>query len=124
MRRAEMRQRPGDGLEIVQQAQLREPEALGEFHAPEPPIRAIGQHDFLAVDRPGNRQRGRARACAGLLEIARNRGVEVGGGIVMDHQDVLDRAGGVRDRKPALAAADVGEESGAHDRYPGLITLS
>jgi hypothetical protein len=42
----------------------------------------------------------------------------------MDHQDVLDRAGGVRDRKPALAAADVGEESGAHDRYPELITLS
>jgi hypothetical protein len=37
---------------------------------------------------------------------------------------VLDRAGGVRDRKPALAATDVGEESGAHDRYPELITLS
>jgi hypothetical protein len=36
----------------------------------------------------------------------------------MDHQDVLERAGGVRDRKPALAAADVGEEGGAHDRYP------
>ena len=37
LRRAEARQRPGDGLEIVQHAQLRKSEALGEFAAPEAP---------------------------------------------------------------------------------------
>ena len=115
--RAEVRQGPRDGFEIIQHAQLRKSEALSEFAAPKPPARAIGQHDFLAVDRTGNGQRCRARVRARLLKIACDRRIEVRDRIVLDDQYVLEIAGGIGQRKPALAAANIGDKGGVHSGY-------
>src|SRR5262249_12765931 len=115
LRRAEMRQGPGNGFEIIEHLQVGQTEPLGEFVAPEPPIRAIGQRDLLAIDRAGNGQRCRLRVCPSLLEVARDCRVQIGSRIVLHHQHPLDRAGRVGKRKPALTAADVAEERGAHE---------
>jgi len=108
------RQRPGDGLEIVQHAKLRKSKALGEFAAPEAPARPIGEPDLLAVDRASHGERRRARARSGLLEVARDRRIEVGDRVVFDHQDALGRPGRIGEREPALATADIGEKARTH----------
>ncbi len=118
LRRAEPRQRPGDGLEIVQHAKLRKSEALGEFAPPQAPAGPIGERDLLAVDRAGHGERRRGRVRAGLLEVARDRRVEVGDRVVLDHRHALGRASGIGERKPALAAADIGEKGRTHRGYP------
>src|SRR5262245_33906351 len=48
-------QRPGDGLEIVDNVQLRKAEAGGEFRAPEAPC-AVGKNNLLALYWPGDGQ--------------------------------------------------------------------
>ena len=118
LRRAEPRQRPGDGLEIIEHAELRKSKALGELAPPQAPARPIGERDLLAVDRAGHGERRRARARAGLLEVARDRRVEVGDRVVLDHQHALRRTGRTGERKPALATADIGEEGRTHRGYP------
>src|SRR5262249_39722923 len=123
-RRAERRRRPGDGLEIIEYAKLRKSEALGEFAPPQAPARPIGERDLLAVDRAGHGKRRRARARTGLLEVARNRRVEVGDRVVLDHQHALGRPGRFGEREPAFATADIGEKARTHRGYPRLITFS
>src|SRR5215831_18138634 len=124
LRRAETRQRPGDRLEIVHHAKLRKSKALGEFAAPQAPTRPIGERDLLAVDRAGHGEHRRARARAGLLEVARDRRIEVGDRVILDHQHALGRASRLGERKPALAAADIGEKGRTHRGYPRVITIS
>jgi len=80
--------------------------------------------DLLALDWAGNSERRRARARAGLLEVARDRRVEVGDRVILDHQHALGRASRMGEREPALATADVGEKARTHRGYPRLITIS
>ncbi len=115
---AETRQRPRYRFEIVQHAQLQKSEPLGKFAAPQSPARAIGKHDLLPVDRPRHGHCGGARARAGLLKVVRNSRIEAGDRIIMDYHHALERSGGIPERKPALAAADISEEGRTHHGYP------
>src|SRR5262249_28209073 len=124
LRRAEPWQRPGDGLEIIEHAKPRKSEALGELAALEAPARPIGERDLLAVDRAGHGERRRAWSRTGLLEVSRDRRVEVSDRVVLDHQHALGRAGRFGEREPALATADIGEKARTHRGYTRLITIS
>src|SRR5437879_3288374 len=53
LRGGESGQRPGDRLEIIDDAKFRKTEAAGELAAPEPPG-PIGQGNLLALDRSGH----------------------------------------------------------------------
>jgi hypothetical protein len=111
--RAQSRQRPRDGLEVIDDDKRRKPEPPAEVATPEAPL-PIGERDLLAVDRRRDRERRRARARAGLVEVARHRRLEIGGGVVLDHQDALRPPRRIGERKPAFAAADIGEKCGTH----------
>ena len=115
-------QRPGDGLEVVHDAELRPSEPPRQFGASKTPG-PVGERDLLAVDGAGDGQRRRARPRAGFVKVARDRAVEVGDGIVVHDQDSLGTADGIGERKATLAATDVGEEGQAH-HVTRSITIS
>src|SRR5262249_53244883 len=93
--RAEKRHGPRNRLEIVQHPQLQKSEALRKLAASQPPARAIGKHYLLAADRPGDGQRGRARARTGLLKVTHDSRIQPGDRIIVDDQHALERSGGI-----------------------------
>jgi hypothetical protein len=123
LRRAEKRHGPRNRLEIVQHAQLQKSEALRKLAASQPPPRAIGKHHFLAANRAGDGQRGRARMRTGLLKIMRDSRIQPGDRIIVDDQHALERSGGIAQRKPALTAANISHKRGTHRGYPDYNQL-
>jgi hypothetical protein len=87
------------------------------------PPGAIGEGDLLAVDRPRHRQGRGTRTRAGLIEVARDRRLEVRGGIVLDDEDAFGPPRRIGERETALAAADIGEKGLTHTGAPGLTTI-
>src|SRR5262249_39565866 len=86
--------------------------------------RGLGGRAPPAAAGPAGGGRRRGGAGAGLLEVARNRRVEVGDRVVLDHHHALGRPGRFGEREPALATADIGEKARTHRGYPRLITIS
>ena len=117
VRRREPRQRPGDRLEIIDHAQLRESETLRQLAATEPP-RAVGQcHLVATIQGTRDRQHRRARLHAGSAEIGVDRSFEGLHGVVFDDDDVLGPPRRAGERKAAVGATNVGQQ----DRVCGLL---
>ena len=82
------RQRPGQRLEVVDDAQAGKPEALCQLGPPETPC-AIGERDVLALDGSRDSQGGGLRPGPRRLEIARKRGLDIRHRVVFDDADAF-----------------------------------
>src|SRR5262249_15306366 len=98
-------------------AKLRPAKASGELPAMEAP-RSIGEGNLFAVDRAGDGQRRGPRRGPGLVEVVRNRRLEISHGVVVDHEDALGPPRRIGEGKTAFPAADVADQSVTHTCEP------